>query len=143
MRRPAPSLETSHPRAAILVIVLLAVLLVLGLTGSLFRLAVLQHGQSRRFELQAQADWLARSGADRAAMRLADDKAFPGDTWSVDLKDLGTVRVVTQVVTPVKNSSLRRIESRVRLAPGFLRTPVHGHATLAIATKSNSPQDTP
>ena len=78
-----------------------------------------------------------------AAVRLADDQAFLGDTWSVELKDLGTVRVVTQVVTPVKNSSLRRIESRVRLAPGFLRTPVHGHATLAIATQSNSPQDTP
>ena len=143
MRRPGPPLETSHPRAAILLIVLVVVFLIFTLTGSLSRLAVLQHGQSRRFELQAQADWLARSGADRAAVRLADDQAFLGDTWSVELKDLGTVRVVTRVAAPVKDIALRRIDSRVRLAPGFLRTPVHGHATLAVATKPNSPRDTP
>ena len=143
MRRPIPSPDTSHPRAAILVIVLIAVLMILGLAGSLFRLAVLQHGQSRRFELQAQADWLARSGADRAASRLADDSEFSGDTWSVELENLGAVRVITRVATPLKNNTTRRVESRVRLAPDFLRTPVHGHATLTIATKSNSPQDTP
>jgi len=135
-------IDRAHRRAAVLVVVLIALLMIVGMASSLFRLTVLQHGQSRRFETQAQADWLAREGARRATARLADDRAFLGDTWTVTLDTLGPVQVVTQVKTPASHKSTRRISSHVRLTPDFLRTPVHGHATTSLSPKHGSTRNT-
>ena len=140
-RRGTPN-DRSHRRATVLMIVLIALLIIVGMASSLFRLAVLHHGQSRRFEMQAQADWLAREGARRAAARLAEDRDFPGDTWRVTLDTLGPIQVVTQVTTPTSRESTRGISSHVRLAPDFLRTPVHGHATTTLSPKHGSTRNT-
>jgi hypothetical protein len=40
-------------------------------------------------ERALQADWLAESGLDRAAARLADDPSFAGETWTIPASDLG------------------------------------------------------
>ena len=111
MRRRGTPNDRSHRRATGLMIVVIALLIIVGMASSLFRLAVLHHGQSRRFEMQAQADWLAREGARRAAARLADDRDFPGDTWRVTLDTLGPIQVVTQVTTPTSRESTRGISS--------------------------------
>ena len=142
MKRIDSSSRQRHRRGAALVVVLLVVLLILGVAGSLFRLSIIQHGQSRRFELQSQADWLARAGADRALARLADPD-FAGDTWTVELDDLGSVDVVTRLLVSETNPPIRRIESHVRLAPEFARTPVHGHSTRTIGPAPTPNKDTP
>jgi len=131
-----------HHRGAALVIVLLVVLIILGVASSLFRLSVIQHRQSRQFELQSQADWLARGGVDRAVARLANSD-FTNDSWRVDLGEFGPVEVVTRVIVSKKTPSHRRVESHVRLAPKFARTPVHGYAIRTIGPKQTATKDSP
>ena len=131
-----------HHRGTVLLVVLIVVLLILGLAGSLFRLSIIQHKQSRHFELQAQPDWVARAGADRAAKRL-DDPNFTKETWTVELDGLGPVEVVSRVVTSKTNPGMRRLESHVQLQPGFAQTPAHGHATRTVGPTQNPSKDTP
>ena len=131
-----------HRQGTILLVVLLVVLLILAMTGSLFQLATLQHRQARRFELQAQADWLARAGADPARQRLAEPN-FTGDTWQVELTELGSVNVVSRVVDSPTNATTRQLVTHVTLTPHFLRTPVHGHATRKLGPRQNPDKGTP
>ena len=129
-----PSSPHRHPHGAILVVVLLTLVVILGLMGSLSQLSVMQHNESRRFEIQAQADWLAESAADRAANRFAISE-FSTDTWTVSLAELGTVQIVTRAILLESPQSSGRLESHVRLDPGFTRTPIHGHATRQLEPK--------
>ena len=124
-----------HPQGAVLVIVLLTLTVILGLMGSLSQLSVIQHNQSRRFEIQAQADWLAESAADRAVDKFAKSE-FSTDTWTVTLAEFGTIQVVTRAIPPDSHQSSGRLESHVRLAPDFVSTPVHGHATRHLGPKA-------
>ena len=142
MKRPVQTPGRDHPRGAVLLVVLIVVLLILGMAGSLFRLAIIQHKQSQQFELQAQADWLARAGAERALKRLAE-KDFAQDTWNVELEGFGPVEVVSRVVTSKNNPGIRRLESHVRLEPGFAHTPAHGYATRTVGPTQNPRQDSP
>lgn len=142
MKRLELSHRRPHHRGAALAIILLVVLLILGMVGSLFRLSIIQHNQSRQFELQAQADWLARAGLDRATERLAQSE-FTGDTWRVQLEELGSVEVITRVTVSGTSPVSRRITSHVRLAPEFTRTPIHGHASQTTRTAVASTKDTP
>lgn len=142
MNRIDISPRRRHHRGAALVVVLLVVLLILGMANSLFRLSIIQHGQSRQFELQSQADWLADAGADRAAARLADSE-FTEDSWRVEVGEFGPVEVITRVTVSKRNPAIRRVESHVRLAPSFARTPVHGHATRTIGPTQTPTKDAP
>jgi uncharacterized membrane protein affecting hemolysin expression len=142
MRRSQLPLRTHHRRGAVLLVVLIVVLLILGMASSLFRLSLIQHKQARQFELQAQADWLARAGADRAAKRLAEQD-FTQLTWKVELEELGPVEVVSRVVTSNTRPGFRRLETQVRLEPGFAHTPAHGYDTRTVGPSQNPRQDTP
>jgi len=142
MKRIALSHPPRHRRGVVLVIVLLVVLLILGLAGSLSRLSIIQHNQSRHFELQAQADWLARAGLDRAIERLSISD-FTKDTWVVEIRELGAVEVVTRVITSKTTPGVRHVASHVRLSPEFARTPVHGHGQRTIGLPRAPTKDSP
>jgi Tfp pilus assembly protein PilX len=68
-------------RGAALVIAMIALLLVGVLAAELARSAVMQHEQVAREEWQIQAEWLAESGLDRAAVMLAADSEYRGEVW--------------------------------------------------------------
>ena len=48
-----------------------------------------QRELARSQERRLQAEWLAESGAERAIARLATDRDYTGETWSLSAQDLG------------------------------------------------------
>jgi len=69
------------------VMVCLAVFATLG--GVLLKLALSEQRQVRMQEWRLQAEWLAESGIERAAARLADSADYTGETWEVSPEKLG------------------------------------------------------
>jgi type II secretory pathway component PulK len=62
---------------------------------------------------QAQAGWLAESGLERAAARLAANGNYPGETWTLPAQQLGSpdsavVRIEVQSVSNQPNRRLVR-----------------------------------
>jgi hypothetical protein len=81
----------------------LVCLLVLALIAAgLLRMVHLQRGVLRTEERRLQADWLVESGLERAAARLADDAAYPGESWTLSARELEgpAPGVVTIAVEP-------------------------------------------
>jgi Tfp pilus assembly protein PilX len=68
-------------RGSALIIALICLVLVSALTATLVQIVILQRSQVERDEWQLQAEWLAESGVDRAAARLAADGAYTGEEW--------------------------------------------------------------
>jgi hypothetical protein len=71
------------------------------------------------------------------------EKNVAQDTWNVELEGFGPVEVVSRVVTSKNNPGIRRLESHVRLEPGFAHTPAHGYATRTVGPTQNPRQDSP
>jgi len=86
-----------QPRAVISVAVLVCLLVMTLICGSLLRLVHSERMLVRNQERTLQADWLAESALERAALRLGDDPAYRGETWTLSAKELGgsTPGVVT------------------------------------------------
>ena len=78
---------------------------------SLVQLAVGQWKLVRAEALRLQCSWLAESGLDRAASRLALDPMYPGETWTLPAAALRGPEgaTVTIRVEPVPDQSLRRL----------------------------------
>jgi type II secretory pathway component PulK len=72
---------------------LILVLVGLGVTTLIFMAAMkMILVQRKSIELnsrQIQSRWLAESGIERAAARLAADAKYEGETWNVSAEDLG------------------------------------------------------
>ena len=88
MRRTVPiSNSVNHQRecptrtGAALVVALICLLLVGVLAATLARSAVMQHDQVLQEQWQIQAESLAASALDRAAVQLATDANYSGETW--------------------------------------------------------------
>jgi hypothetical protein len=77
------------------------------------------NAQRRRMETelwQLQAGWLAESGLERAAQRLAAKSDFAGETWSIPAQLLGgsyaaAVRIRVEAVRDQPKSRLVRVEA--------------------------------
>ena len=85
--------------------------------AALVRSLVIQQRQSRDVVQKLQAMWLAESAVGRAAVRLREDAAYPGETWRVDIavgnKTLSAAVLIR--VDPVEGRADQRnvhIESR-------------------------------
>jgi type II secretory pathway component PulK len=96
-------------------VVLLAVIVLVGV-ASLVAVSILKLAAARRETLrgelrQLQSDWLAESGLERAAARLAADPRYPGETWILDPETLGgrDAAVVRIEVQPVPGQAGRRL----------------------------------
>jgi hypothetical protein len=98
------------------IVIVVVILVVIGLIcGALLRSGTARRGQARREAERLQADWLAESGLERAAARLADDADYRGETWEIPPEALGGARgaVVRIDVEPVADRpSQRRVEVR-------------------------------
>ena len=56
---------------------------------------------------------------------------------------LGPVEVLSRVITSETRPGFRRLETHVRLEPGFAHTPAHGYDTRTVGPSQNPRQDTP
>jgi hypothetical protein len=99
-------------RGAFTVVVLVCLLVSAMVLGSLLKMAWLHDGQLRRVQMRLQANWLAESGLDRAAARLAVDPAYTGETWTIDALRLGgpdKAAVVIRVEQDESQSQRRKV----------------------------------
>ena len=80
--------DTQPPRsrraAIVLAAVLVCLVVVLAIGSSLLHALLLQHRQRLQEQYQLQAFWLAESAVQRASVRLAGSRDYPGETWQVD-----------------------------------------------------------
>ena len=92
-------------QGAFTVVVLVCLLLSAMLLASLLKLVWLQDGQSGRVQMRLQAVWLADSGFERAAARMAVDPDYSGETWTIDANRLGGPDAAIVVIRVDKDES--------------------------------------
>jgi type II secretory pathway pseudopilin PulG len=76
-------------RGMTVVAVLVCLIIVTLISGAVLKVSVAHRELARSQERRLQAEWLAESGVDRAMARLAEDREFTGETWSLSDNDLG------------------------------------------------------
>jgi hypothetical protein len=85
-----------------LISVLVCMAVAMLLVGSWLQTAAIERRQLRGQEDRLQADWLAESGLERAAARLAADESYAGETWRIAADELGG-RAAGEVVIRVES----------------------------------------
>jgi type II secretory pathway component PulK len=101
-----------------LLVLLVSLAVAAAISVSVLRLAALQRRSLEIHQWQAQAEWLAESGLERAAARLAADPAYRGETWTIPAEALETDGGVVAIrVEPVAAQPDRR---RIRIEAGYL-----------------------
>jgi len=98
-------------RGAILILVLVCLAVATALIVGAVRLAAVSHRAAKTEGWNLQAAWLAESGLERAAARLAANPGYQGETWNVPRAHLdgrhgGTV--VIEVLRPDADQPRRR-----------------------------------
>lgn len=113
-RRPA-----AGRRGITMMIVLICLAILLALAAALLAVGRGRRQQARLDGRRLQAEWLAASGLDRAAARLATSGDYAGETWDIpaDLLDGDHAGRVVIEVEPAEQS--RR---RVRIRADFPAT---------------------
>ncbi len=90
--RPAP-VQTARRGACrpgmVLLVTIVCVAVGTAVMFAIVKQALLSRRQADLERYRAQALWLAESGVDRAAARLAADPAYPGEEWLLPAGDLG------------------------------------------------------
>ena len=82
--------RTGKPSRGMTVVAVLVCLIIITLiSGAVLKVGLAQREFARGQERRLQAEWLAESGAQRALARLAGDRDYSGETWSVSAHDLG------------------------------------------------------
>ena len=79
----------SPRRGGFSIVVLVCLLISTMILASLLKIMWLHNRQSGRELLRVQSQWLADSGLERAASRLAVDRQFSAETWAIDAAQLG------------------------------------------------------
>jgi Tfp pilus assembly protein PilX len=105
-RSPSRHLRRGAAMAAVLVC-----LLVVALVGAaLVKRMVSHHRQLRQHHRQLQAFWLAESGVERAAARLAASSEYEGESWRIaaDAMEGAADAVVTVRVERIAEAPKRR-----------------------------------
>jgi Tfp pilus assembly protein PilV len=103
-------------RGAVLVVVLVCLAVAAAMFVVLVKLAATgrQSMQTQCWRMQAQ--WLAESGLERAAARLAADAKYTNETWTISAEELGgdaagVVRIRAEAVADRPNRRLVSVEA--------------------------------
>jgi hypothetical protein len=93
------------------VAVLVCLIIITIMAGALLRVGLSQREQVKAQEHRLQAEWLAESGIERAAARLAADPGYKGETWEVAARDLDSTddALVSITVEPAHGSKGRQV----------------------------------
>ena len=106
----SPRLRARPRRRGIAVLIALVCLGVCGaILGTLVREAILERQSLDSAQWREQAEWLARSGVDRAAASLARDRDYRSETWTIPAEALRGEyggRVTIEVEKPAERSDV-------------------------------------
>ena len=116
MNNCLPKIEDSRRRGAVLVMVLVCMMVALVILTSLVKLAAAGRRMTDRQAWQVQASWLAESGLERAAWRLAADADYAGETWTLSADqmaaaDAAVVRIEVETIPEQPNRRLVRVRA--------------------------------
>ena len=116
-REPCKAHADRH--GAVLIVVMVSLVVFATLCGVLLKLALVEQRQVRMQEWRQQAEWLAESGIERAAARLADSADYAGETWEVSTEETGVADGVVTI-------EIERVDARpnlriVRVRADYLR----------------------
>jgi hypothetical protein len=113
-------LERVRRGGVVLVVVIVCMAVMTMVYGSLLRVGLSRRAQGEMEERRLQADWLAESGLERAAARLAEYGDYKGETWEVTAAELGGPwgAVVTIAVEPDEDRPGRRLVTARADYPG-------------------------
>jgi hypothetical protein len=101
-----------RPRRGLITVAVLICLVVIAMIGvGLLRVGRLERTTIDHDERALQAEWLAESGIEHAAGRLAGEPGYPGETWSIPADALGGPwsGVVSIKVEPSRDEPARRL----------------------------------
>jgi Tfp pilus assembly protein PilV len=103
--------------------VLICVMVALAILLSLVKLAAAGRRMVDQQSWQVQAVWLAESGLERAAWRLAADGDYPGETWTLpadqlavdqsfaSVPDAAVVQIRVETIPEQPNRRLVRVQA--------------------------------
>jgi len=95
---------------------------------------------------QVQAGWLAESGLERAADRLAADRTYAGETWRITAEDFGpTAATDVEAVVKIEVETVARQPERrlVRVQADYPDHPEHRARQSRAAIVQVPPEKTP
>lgn len=103
-------------RGAVLVMVLVCMMVALAILVSLVKLAAAGRRMVDEQSWQVQAVWLAESGLERAAWRLATDADYTGETWTLSADqlaaaDAAVVTIQVETIREQPNGRLVRVQA--------------------------------
>ncbi|MEN6493565.1 MAG: hypothetical protein ABFD16_04665 [Thermoguttaceae bacterium] len=111
-------------RGAAVVVAIVCLVVAATIFLTLVRTMIAQRDSVEASAWRIQATWLAESGLERAAARLAADSAYRGETWTLAAEQLDAhnAAVVRIEVQPVADSPNAR---QVRVQADFPNHPEH------------------
>lgn len=107
-------------RGAFLLMAMVCLVLTSALLGTLLKMAVFSRKAAQTEVAALQAEWLAESALDRAAVKLLGDANYQGETWDIPQEELGGKEAgqVIIAVKPGEASHLRTVEAIARFPVG-------------------------
>ncbi|MCC6125244.1 MAG: hypothetical protein IT426_09800 [Pirellulales bacterium] len=105
-----------RPRGFVLIVFLVCLAVAAALIVGTARIALTSHKAAQTAAWSVQARWLAESGVERAAAKLAADAAYAGETWTVSAAELGgqeggAVRIEVKLVAGEEKRRTIRVEA--------------------------------
>ncbi len=104
-----------------LVMVLVGLLLVGSAAAALVQTATLQRNVVKSESARLQAEWLATSAAQRAAVTLQTKPDYAGEVWDLKPEDIGQseeAKIEIKVSPDAANEKVRSVAIRVESPPG-------------------------
>jgi Tfp pilus assembly protein PilV len=116
--------STRNARGMVLMVFLVCLAVAAALMIGAARMAMTSHQATQTASWNVQAQWLAESGGERAAAKLAADAAYAGETWALPAAELGGQDggVVRIQVKPIAGEEKRR---EVKIEADFPDDPLH------------------
>jgi hypothetical protein len=113
---------SKRDRDGSVVVVVLVCLMALAMIGAAsLRVALDERRVIRAEEGRLQAEWLMRSGLERAVFRLAEEDAYEGETWEIPADAAaGRATAVVRIVVAEDDTgrNRRRVSVRADLSSG-------------------------
>ncbi len=115
-------LRTRRDRGGSVVVVVLVCLMALAMIGAAsLRVALDERRVIRAEEARLQAEWLMRSGLERAVFRMAEEDSYKGETWEIPAEAAaGRASAVVRIIVAEDDAGRDRrpVSVRADLASG-------------------------
>jgi Tfp pilus assembly protein PilV len=131
-------LNRSKPRRGITIVAVLVCLFVIVMLGAaLLKMALAERNSNRDQERRLQTEWLVESGLERARARIAADRSYAGEKWSIGAADLGLPEP-----SPATGTA-ERAGSAVGLVTISVDRPAGATSRVRVRVQADYPRDVP